>query len=70
MHLFCMVYSKYYNSVKTNLFIFKQGSKLYWTYFEEKTIKKLWPSFDKRAKLDLRSTNTFLFQPQSKKIDN
>ena len=47
-----------YNSAITNLFFLKQGSMLNWALFEGKTpFNKLWLSFDKRAKIDLRFTN-------------
>ena len=38
----------------------KQRNILYCTFFEGKTLKKLWLSFDKRAELDLRLTKIVL----------
>ena len=49
-----------FNIVITNLFFLMQGRMLYWAIFEGKThFDKLWLSFDKRGKLDLRLTKIY-----------
>ena len=51
-----------YNSIIANLFVFKQGSKLKWTYFGGETLFLIFCphlAFDESAELDLRSTKQF-----------